>query len=480
MIERACYLPGLDPSAISWRNLTFARGGDTALEVAVPLLTEQDINNLVTHVREQAATHLRPMSVTQIVEVIDAVIARLLDRQDPYRQRMEQALPAITGYDCEMICRGLTQYLKTFRKPELLRFLAEDFPNPNILDDFQPLTKGGYGKAFGPPALAHIWAGNVPALPLWSLVCGLLVKSGNIGKISSAEPLFATLFAKTLAEVAPELSDCLAVVWWQGGDEASERAMVQATDLTLAYGGIDSLTAIRSRMPAGKRLLEFGHKTSFAMIGAAALDSAKAADTAQRAAFDIARYDQQGCFAPHVVFVERGGSVSPRRFANYLAGALTAYGKRYPRRELTLAEANSVVAWRQQEEFSNGAEVLSEALGDWGVSFYDNGGSFGPSCLNRFVRVIAVDDLATVPSKVVPYRAMLQTVGIAVPPDDLFKLARLLGEVGVTRIAALGDMTTPEAGWHHDGRFNLSDLVNIAEIDTRAPLAADKLAFYDD
>jgi hypothetical protein len=216
------------------------------------------------------------------------------------------------------------------------------------------------------------------------------------------------------------------------------------------------------------------------MIGAAALDSAKAADTAQLAAFDIARYDQQGCFAPHVVFVERGGSVSPRRFANYLAGALTAFGKRYPRRALTLAEANSVVAWRQQEEFSNGAQVLSEALGEWGVSFYNNGGSFGPSCLNRFVRVIAVDDLAMVPSRVVPYRTMLQTVGIAVPPDDLFKLARLLGEVGVTRIAALGDMTTPEAGWHHDGRFNLSDLVNIAEIDTRAPLAADKLAYYDD
>ena len=50
----------------------------------------------------------------------------------------------------------------------------------------------------------------------------------------------------------------------------------------------------------------------------------------------------------------------------------------------------------------------------------------------------------------------------------------------MTRIAALGDMTSPEAGWHHDGRFNLADLVNITEIDARVLAKADELATYDD
>jgi hypothetical protein len=480
MVERACYLPGLDPEALRWKTLTLGQGGGLGHEVAVPLLAPQDMTRLADHVRRHAARNLRPLPVSRIVDVIDAVIARLLDRQDPYRRRMDEALPIVTGYDAEMVRVGLTRYLKTFRKPELLRFLAEDFPNPAILDDFQPLPKGGYGQAFGPGVLGHIWAGNVPALPLWSLVCGLLVKSGNIGKVATAEPLFATWFAQVLADVAPELSDCLAVVWWQGGEDAPERAMLQATDLALAYGGSEALAEIQSRMPSGKRLLEFGHKVSFAMISAAALDPAKAADTARRAAADIARYDQQGCFAPHVVFVEKGGHVSPRVFARYLAGALSAFGQRYPRRALTMAEANSLAAWRQQEEFALGAEVIGDALGNWSVSFHEGGQGFGPSCLNRAIRVVAVDDLTDVPRQVAPYRALLQTVGIAAPPDALFRLAGLLGEAGVTRIAALGDMTTPEAGWHHDGRFNLSDLVQITEIDARAPPAADKLAFYDD
>ena len=85
------------------------------------------------------------------------------------------------------------------------------------------------------------------------------------------------------------------------------------------------------------------------------------------------------------------------------------------------------------------------------------------------------------PTIVAPFKALLQTVGIAAPPKELFALAAALGEVGVTRIAALGDMTTPEAGWHHDGRFNLQDLVEITEIDGRLQRRpSDRLAPYVD
>jgi hypothetical protein len=52
--------------------------------------------------------------------------------------------------------------------------------------------------------------------------------------------------------------------------------------------------------------------------------------------------------------------------------------------------------------------------------------------------------------------------------------------VGVTRIAAFGNMTSPEAGWHHDGRFSLLDLVTITEIEQGAEAAAEGFAPYAD
>ena len=79
-----------------------------------------------------------------------------------------------------------------------------------------------------------------------------------------------------------------------------------------------------------------------------------------------------------------------------------------------------------------------------------------------------------------PYKNFLQTVGIAASPEELMKLSDALGKIGATRISALGHMTTPEAGWHHDGRFNLLDLVSVMEVDRTAETAAEAFSNYID
>ena len=90
----------------------------------------------------------------------------------------------------------------------------------------------------------------------------------------------------------------------------------------------------------------------------------------------------------------------------------------------------------------------------------------------------AVDALEEVAPLVAPHARFLQTAGIAATPEQLQSLAESLGRVGVTRIAAIGAMTAPEPGWHHDGRFNLLDLVRMVEIEASAERAADRLAPY--
>ena len=483
MMERAGYLPGLTAAEVEWRTLRFGRAGEV-LEIAVPALNDAQMKALAARVRDAAGRHLKTLPIARIVDIIDRAIARLLDRQDPYRRKAESLLPVITGYDAEMVRLGLTGYLKTFRKPELHKFLAEDFANPQILDGFQPMAKGGVARAYGPDILAHIWAGNVPGLPLWSLISGLLVKAGNIGKVPSAEPLFAGLFAELLAEIEPSLADCFAIVWWKGGETALETALLGEADVVLAYGGNASLAAIRDRVPVTTRYLAYGHKISFGMISRATLDKRKASSIAHLAAYDVVRYDQQGCYSPHVFFVERGGTVSPREFCGYLAHELACFEAKYPRRPLTIAESSDVAAWRHHEEIKASSEPAREITGDaagaWTVAYAEDEDDFAPSGLNRTVKIVAIESLADVAPRVAPYKAFLQTVGIAAPPEELYRLADSLGNAGVTRISALGHMTAPEAGWHHDGRFNLADLITLTEIERSAEAAADGFAPYVD
>lgn len=478
----AGYLPGLAPADVQWQVLPFEQDGQR-VDVAVPVLSAPQMQALAQRVKRASAQHLKTMTVSEIIAVIDRAIARLLDPDDPYRRQADALLPIVSGYDAEMVRLGLTGFFKTFRAPQLHRFVAEDFANPKVLDGFQPAAKGGAVRAYGPQLLAHSWAGNVPALALWSLVCGLLVKAGNIGKLPSAEPLFAGWFARLLAEVHPPLADCLAVVWWRGagGDEAS--ALYAQADTVVAYGGNDALHAIQRRLPVTTRFLAHGHKLGFGVVSAMALDAQKAPALARRAAWDVMRYDQQGCYSPHVFYVQRGGAVSPRDFAGYLAGELSNLQRRFPRRALELEESAAVAKWRQSIEWTLSPDGEDTLIGDpaapWSVAYADEAAALAPTALQRSITVAAIDALDEVAPQVAARREFLQTAGVAATPEELYRLAEQLGAAGVTRVSAIGAMSVPEAGWHHDGRFNLLDLVRMAEIEQSAEAAAEPFARYE-
>lgn len=482
MIEHAGHLPGLNAKTLRWREVSHSAWGENAT-IALPELDEAQAAALCAHVRGNARTRLKRMETARIVAAIDAAIARLLDRTHPLRRKAEHLLPIVTGYDRETVRLGLTGYLKTFRKPQLLRFLAEDFANPAMLDGFQPTPKGGYLRAHGPELLLHVWAGNVPALSLWSLICGLLVKAGNVGKLASAEPLTAGWFAGLLAEIDPEIGECLAISWWKGGDAAAEPVFLQEADAVMAYGGNETLARLRAKLPITTRFLPHGHKIGFSVIAREALDSRKAPALARLAAHDVARYEQQGCYSPQMLFVERGGRVSPAEFSRYVAQELSAIASRHPRRALSPGEAASIAAWRAAQE-SRAMEGAAELLGDpadaWSIVHVETPEALSPTGLNRTLKLVALESLDEVPALVAPCRSFLQTAGIAAPPERLFQLSEQLGEIGVSRIAPLGRMTAPEAGWHHDGRFSLLDLVTFTEIEQSAEAAAEGFAPYVD
>jgi hypothetical protein len=455
--------------------------------VLVPKLTTAQMTALAQRVRHASRAQLKSMTVSDIIRVIDRAIARLLDFDDDYRKLLDTLLPQVTGFNSEMVRLGLNGFLQSFRSLQLHRFVAEDFANPKILDEFQPQAKQGWSKALGADLTVQVWAGNVPALPLWSMVSALLVKSGAIGKVSSAEPVFATVFAKLLVELEPRWRDCLAVVWWKGGQEDLERTLFAQADVVLAYGGNAALKAIQSRVPASTRFLAYGHKISFGIVSRAALTTRKGQASARLAALDVARWDQQGCYSPHVFYVQRGGALDPLGFAQQVASELSALEQKMPRRPLSLEEASALATWREAHEIEALKNSVSSperiVLGNLGQSscvvYCDAAVSLQPSALNRSVLVVAVNALAEVCDLVEKQAAYLQTAGLAVSPEELLPLSEQLGHVGVTRICALGAMASPEAGWHHDGRFSLLDLVRMVDVEHSTEMLAENFTKYE-
>ncbi|MEK8131427.1 acyl-CoA reductase [Paenibacillus filicis] len=448
------------------------------LVLRLPVLSPELLEEAAAQVTARRAAYLAQLRTDQIVELIDRAVARWLDPEYGLRVLAETWLPVITGYNGEMIRLELKRFFRTFRRKELLRFLDEEFDAAAVLDEFRPRKHGGLSRAYGPELIFHVFSGNVPGLPVWSLVMGLLVKSASIGKTSSAEPLMAVLFAMTLAELDEELADCLAILPWKGGSEELERPLLDAADAVVVYGSQQTVEQVRGRMPAERLFLSYGHKISFAMVGREALTVDRFKETARRVAEDASVYDQQGCLAPHGVFVEEGGAVSPRQFAQLVASEMERYQEKKPRADLSDEEALAIRSVRQRMELrglqGEPVSVYASVRGtDWTV-IYQGAGGFEPSPLNRTLHIFACGSLEQAAGQLRPYREYLQTAGLAVGPERLEPLASLLGSRGVTRICAVGQMARTPAGWHHDGRMNLLDLVRWVDLERSAELEAER------
>ena len=466
------FLPQLDASELNALDWTTRELGGVSLRM--PVVTLELIDLVGTRLLDAQAAHLAERPVMEIAEVLGRAMSRWYEPDHAGRRLAEELLPPITGYAPEMVRRGLRRYLKTFRHDRLLRFLAQDFENPLVLDGFQPARGGGRSRAYGPRLLTQVFAGNVPGLPAWNLLCGLLVKSATLGKSAADEPLFPVLFARSIADEDPDLASCLAIVHWPGGDEAVEEAAFARAEAVTATGGLRAVESLARRVPVGTPFVPYGHKVSFGVIGREALALNRYAETARHASTDVSQYDQQGCLSAHVLFVERGGGIDPRIFAGALAAAMERFERDRPRAPIGLEDSAAIEQVRSEYELrafesSDTLALFASADGDaWTVVYDEIPERFEVSPLNRVVRVHPVDAIEDVPPLLAPLRRHLQTAGIACAPERAGHWASLLGACGVDRICAIGQMPEPAAGWHHDGRGNLSALVRWVDLEAAA------------
>jgi len=296
------------------------------------------------------------------------------------------------------------------------------------------------------------------------MIRGLLTKSAGLVKASSRDPLFPALFVQSIAEVDPRVADALAVLPWKGGIDELDVVALRNADAVITYGGSLAISAVRRLAPKDAVFVEHGPRISFAAIGREALTVRRLDSLTEAAAWDISLFDQQGCVAPHAIYVERGGQVTPRHFAEALAGAMERFEQRYPRACLATEVAAEIQTqrglWDLRGSASSGTPLF-QSVGStaWTVVLNERDTKLRPSCLNRFVQVTGLDDLSALPVVIGSMRPYLQTAGIASSEKQILPLTATLEASGVTRVCCIGEMQYPPASWRHDGQPNLLPLL---------------------
>lgn len=417
--------------------------------------------------REAQARLAASRRTENIVEAIARAAQSWLPESSVWRAQAVDRAPGITGFSPGMVNEIITRMFTPITVEGLNALLDRELGDRRTLDEFRPHGKA-IARAHGPGLITHLLAGNVPAPGILSIICGLLLKSGNLVKASGRDTAFPTLFVESLRAVDAELAACVSVLDWPRSEAAVTVAAVTGADAIIAYGDDSTITSIRRIVPANAKFLGYGQKVSFAFLAKEAMTEANLPQLAALAAEEVSVYDQQGCLSPHVFYIEERGALGPRKFAAALAEAMGAFQARIPRGTLSVEEATAVSLTRSSYEFRAASDRRVAVWGsvnanDWAV-IYEDDPSFTPSCLNRVVFVKPTMSATRVVEAVGRFADRISTVGVAPMTDAMKPFAMELAKLGIHRICAIGQMQRPPLWWFHDGRPNISDLLCWTEL----------------
>ena len=363
--------------------------------------------------------------------------------------------------------RGLG-FLNKWCKPENLRQLA-DFSlrgRRAYLDGFQSIPGSvlRYIKAKPRGVACHWLSGNVPVLGMLTLVQSIITKNVNLLKAASsyshAIPLLLSAF-KGESYTTPgghmisgdELLKTIAVVHFSHGNLTLAKKMSSAANVRLAWGGAGAVRHVCSLPKAwNTEDLVFGPKLSFMVIGAGAIDNERSLKRiARRAATDASVFDQTACASPHTIFVERGGIVSPKAFAERLSKEMDKASIRIPKEEVDDATLNAIDTARAVYEFVG--NVWGDPGRNWTV-LYDEELELAKPTYSRVITVRPVDDIMDV----LPFaNEDIQTIGLAAIGKHRLDFAEAATNRGVERCPDIGHMTDFESPW--DGIIVMERLV---------------------
>jgi len=416
--------------------------------------------------------YLLPRPTDELVKILCEVAAGWLAPENHFRKLALERGPSETGFSRAVLQGGLDDFFRQFTLDNFNLLLEQELGHRQRLDQF--VTNGCEASSrtamvHGPEFLVHIAAGNIPNPALMSLTLGLLTRSVQFVKCASGASLLPRLFAHSIYHVDPKLGACLEIAEWRGGHRELESVLFAHANCLTATGGDETLAAIRAHLPAKVRFLGYGQRVSFGFIAREVLREETIAQVVSRAADDVIAWDQHGCLSPHVLYVEERGAVESDKFVELLAVELMKREADEPRGKISTAAAAIIASRRAIYEtiaaHRADAKIWSSQNSTAWTVVFEHDVSFRFSCLNRFIYVKPVPDVAAVMRGVDEIHGKVSTVGLAAPPEKMQELARQFARWGATRICPLGQMQNPPLTWRHDGRPALGDLVTWTDFE---------------
>ncbi len=300
--------------------------------------------------------------------------------------------------------------------------------------------------------LLHIAAGNVDALPAYSVVEGLLAGNINLLKLPTGDSGLSIKLLSELIAIEPCLADYIYVFDVPSTELETMKRLADIADAVVIWGGDAAVKAARGMISPCTRLIEWGHKLSFAYAPPTCSD-----EMLKSLAQDICRTNQLLCSSVQGIYLNTTDMEEVRAFAKRFFEILKRESNEMGKAPSSMRGKNTLRLYTDRLE---GKEVL---YGD-GVSVTVEGDrTLTISYLFRsvWVKPLPKDEIV---GAIRPMKGYLQTCALLYEDgQEREDLISLLCCGGVTRITG-AQTAVMVKGEGHDGRWALAEYTKVVDV----------------
>lgn len=303
--------------------------------------------------------------------------------------------------------------------------------------------------------LLHIVAGNQHALAFYSVLEGLLTGNINLVKLPGSDDGLSVWLLSELAKLEPALNRYLYVFDYPSENTAALQKLMELANAVVVWGGDATVRAVRASAPANTRIIEWGHRLSFAYVTPQGIRP----ELLQGLADNIAATDQLLCSSCQGIYVDTDSMEILHRFCESFLPVLERRfcDNGHP---VTLQAAARTGLLVYTEQLKSHLQPCRVFQGDQTSLIAYEDRALAPSFLygNCWVKRLPRDSIVTALS---PHKGHLQTVGLLCAENETSLLTERLWRSGVMRVTRGKNMSESYRYAAHDGEYPLRRYTRI-------------------
>lgn len=395
-----------------------------------------------------------PLSPQQVIEACDRLVSQF--DETFYLHAMDAlGIPETLGKN--YVAEARTMFCKEALHRRMVREFGEGYDRPAVYSPQDGLMVTEQIHPLG--VLLHIAAGNADGLPAFSVLEGLLTGNINILKLPAAEGGLSIRLLQALIQAEPLLAPYIYVFDYSSKDIDHINRLIEAADGVVVWGGVEAVKAFRTLLPPHVRLIEWGHKLSFAYVTPDGITD----EALYGVAVNVASTGQLLCSSCQGIYVDTEDMAVVYRFCERFLPLLDSAAAEYTHEmDMGIRAQAALQRYTAELETIYTGSRLFKGRHSCLVACTDETLEPAPGVHTIWVKPLPKKRLL---AALRPYKNYLQTAALVCGEQEKAELTSLLLKTGLVRLCPGERMSTVYPGAPHDGEYPLRRYTKVVSVE---------------